>query len=64
MAAHKNVKGEKKWWYDLGALGIVCLFFLVLDYYSTGRVSWSVYPIAAVVFFVGGFKLLDTFGRN
>ena len=58
MAAHKHEKGEKKWRYDFGALGIVCLFFLALDFYSTGRISWSIYPIAAVAIFVGGFKLL------
>jgi hypothetical protein len=44
--------------------GDVLSFFAGIDVYTNGRITWSVWPIAAILFFGVGFTLLDRFGRE
>ena len=57
-------KGPKKWWYDIAVMIMICVFFVGLDVYQNGRITWSVWPVAAVLFFGVGFALLNKFGRE
>ena len=57
-------KGAKKWWYKIAAMIMFCIFFVGIDVYTNGRITWSVWPVAAVLFFGVGFTLLDRFGRE
>jgi hypothetical protein len=57
-------KGGKKWWYGIAAMGMFCIFFLGMDVMLNGRITWSVWPVAAVLFFGVGFTLLNKFGRE
>ena len=57
-------KGKKKWWYGVAFMGMFCIFFLGMDYMMNGRITWSVWPVAAVLFFGVGFSLLNKFGRE
>jgi uncharacterized membrane protein YhaH (DUF805 family) len=57
-------KGEKKWWYGIGFMGMFCVFFLGMDFMQNGKITWSVWPVAAVLFFCVGFTLLNKFGRE
>ena len=57
-------KGQKKWWYGIAVMLMICIFFLGLDIITTGKITWSVYPVAAVLFFGVGFTLLNRFGRE
>ncbi len=65
MARKHAVAGRKrkKWWYGLGAAFIVVLFFLGFDFLTSGSLTWSVWPIGAVIFFAVMFTLLNRFGR-
>ncbi len=56
-------KGRKKWWYGIAVMLMVAVFFLGIDFMMNGRITWSVWPVAAVLFFGVGFSLLDKFGR-
>jgi hypothetical protein len=55
--------GEKKWWYGIAIMIMFCVFFLGMDFLMTGKATWSVWPVAAVLFFGVGFSLLNKFGR-
>jgi hypothetical protein len=57
-------KGEKKWWYGIAFMGMFCVFFLGMDFMLNGKITWSVWPVAAVLFFGVGFTLLNKFGRE
>jgi protein-S-isoprenylcysteine O-methyltransferase Ste14 len=57
-------KGAKKWWYQIAVMCMVCVFFVGIDVYQNGRITWSVWPVAAVLFFGVGFTLLNKFGRE
>jgi len=57
-------KGAKKWWYGIAVMVMICIFFIGMDIYQNGRITWSVRPVAAVLFFGVGFTLLDKFGRE
>jgi len=57
-------KGEKKWWFGIASGLILIFFFLFVDFLTTGRISWSLWPIGAVVFFWVAFALLNKFGRE
>jgi hypothetical protein len=57
-------KGEKKWWYQIAVMIMICVFFFGIDLYSNGRITWSVWPVAAILFFGVGFSLLNKFGRE
>ena len=57
-------KGQPKWWYGIAVAVMICVFFLGMDIYHNGRITWSVWPVAAVLFFGVGFTLLNKFGRE
>jgi membrane protein YdbS with pleckstrin-like domain len=57
-------KGEKKWWYGIAMMLMFCVFFLGMDFLMTGKITWSVWPVAAVIFFGVGFTLLNKFARE
>ncbi|MFA4825269.1 MAG: hypothetical protein WC593_08945 [Methanoregula sp.] len=57
-------KSEKKWWYGIAVMVMICVFFVGMDVYSNGRITWSVWPVGAVLFFGVGFSLLNRFGRE
>ncbi len=57
-------KGQKKWWYGIAVLLMICIFLAGMDYVRTGSITWSVWPVAAVLFFGVGFSLLNRFGRK
>jgi hypothetical protein len=56
--------GKKKWWYSLGVMGLLCIFFLGMDLVQNQRITWSIWPVAAILFFGVGFSLLNKFGRD
>lgn len=64
MAEGRRGRGQKKWWYGIAAMLFICVFFLGMDYSTSGRITWSVWPVAAVLFFGVGFSLLNKFGRE
>jgi uncharacterized membrane protein YhaH (DUF805 family) len=57
-------RGRKKWWYGIGVVVILCVFFIGMDVAQHGTITWSVWPVAAVLFFGVGFTLLNKFGRQ
>ena len=59
-----KTKGDKKWWYQIVVIIMFCIFFVGIDVYQNGRISWSVWPVAAFLFFGVGFSLLNKFGRE
>ncbi|HII98961.1 MAG TPA: hypothetical protein HA272_06880 [Methanoregula sp.] len=56
--------GEKKWWYQIAVMVMICVFFVGIDVYHNHAITWSVWPVAAVLFFGVGFSLLNRFGRE
>ncbi len=60
----KEKKGRKKWWYDIAAGGILIAFFLGMDYITTGSITWSIWPIGAILFFWIAYRLLNLVGRE
>lgn len=56
--------GGKKWWYQIVVSVMICVFCLGIDVYSNGRITWSVWVVAAVLFFGVGFALLNKFGKE
>jgi hypothetical protein len=56
--------GKPKWWYGSAVSVMICAFFIGMDVYQNGRITWSVWPVAAVLFFGVGFSLLNKFGRE
>jgi hypothetical protein len=56
--------GRKKWWYGIAMAAMICAFLIGMDVYGNGRITWSVWPVAAVLFFGVGFALLNRFGRE
>ena len=59
-----KTKGAKKWWYQIAVMIMICIFFVGIDVFQNGRITWSVWPVAAVLFFGVGFSLLNKFGRE
>ncbi len=57
-------KGQPKWWYGIAVAVMICIFFIVMDVYMNGKITWSVWPVAAVLFFGIGINLLNKFGRE
>lgn len=57
-------KGRKKWWYNIAVFCIICVFLLVLDIATSGRITWSIYPVAAILFLGIAFCLLNRFGTE
>jgi hypothetical protein len=57
-------RGAKKWWYQIAVMCMICIFFVGIDVYQNHRITWSVWPVAAVLFFGVGFTLLNRFGRE
>jgi uncharacterized membrane protein YhaH (DUF805 family) len=56
--------GRKKWWYGIAMMAMFSVFFIGIDVYSNGRITWSIWPIVAILFFGIGFTLLNKFGRE
>jgi uncharacterized membrane protein YhaH (DUF805 family) len=56
--------GKKKWWYGIVMMLMFCVFFLGMDFMMSGKITWSIWPVAAVLFFGVGFTLLNKFGRE
>ncbi|WP_292416567.1 hypothetical protein [Methanoregula sp.] len=56
--------GGKKWWYGIAVMLLISVFLLGMDFMMNGRITWSVWPVAAVLFFGVGFSLLNKFGRE
>ena len=59
-----NGKGKKKWWYGIAVMAMFCIFFIGLDVYNNHAITWSIWVVAAFLFFGVGFTLLDKFGRE
>jgi uncharacterized membrane protein YhaH (DUF805 family) len=59
-----GIRGRKKWWYGIVVMLMICMFFLGMDFMINGKITWSVWPVAAVLFFGVGFTLLNKFGRE
>jgi drug/metabolite transporter (DMT)-like permease len=59
-----GAQGQPKWWYGIAVAIMICAFFVGMDIYNNGRITWSVWPVAAVLFFGVGFALLNRFGRE
>jgi hypothetical protein len=57
-------KGEKKWWYGIGVMAMFCIFFIGIDVYNNQTITWSIWVVAAFLFFGVGFTLLNKFGRE
>ena len=57
-------KGQPKWWYGIAVSVMICVFFLGMDIHSNGKITWSIWPVAAVLFFGVGFSVLNKFGRD
>jgi hypothetical protein len=57
-------KGEKKWWYGIAVMAMFCIFFIGLDVYNNHTITWSIWVVAAFLFFGVGFTLLNKFGRE
>jgi hypothetical protein len=57
-------KGQPKWWYGIAVAVMICAFFIGIDVYHNHTITWSVWPVAAVLFFGVGFTLLNKFGRE
>jgi hypothetical protein len=57
-------KGQPKWWYGIAVSVMICTFFIGMNIYQDGKITWSVWPVAAVLFFGVGFTLLNKFGRE
>lgn len=56
--------GGKKWWYGIAVMLLISVFLLGMDFMMNSRITWSVWPVAAVLFFGVGFSLLNKFGRE
>lgn len=56
--------GKKKWWYGIGVMCILCVFFIGMDLVQNKSITWSIWPVAAILFFGIGFSLLNRFGRE
>jgi len=56
--------GRKKWWFGIGVMLLISVFFLGMDLLMNGRITWSIWPVAAILFFGVGFTLLNKFGRE
>lgn len=59
-----GAKGQPKWWYSIAVMVMICVFFAGIDFYHNGRITWSVWPIAALLFFGVGFTILNKVGRE
>lgn len=57
-------EGKKKWWYGIALILMFCVFFLGMDFFMNGKITWSVWPVGAFLFFGVGFTLLNRFGRE
>ena len=57
-------KGQPKWWYGIAVAVMICIFFIGMDMYMNGKITWSVWPVAAVLFFGVGINLLNKCGRE
>jgi uncharacterized protein (DUF983 family) len=56
--------GKKKWWFNIAAMGIICIFLIAIDVIQTGRITWSVLPVAAILILGVAFSLLRKFGTE
>lgn len=57
-------RGEKKWWYGIAVMAMFSLFFMGMDYSQNHTITWSIWVVAAFLFFGVGFTLLNKFGRG
>jgi hypothetical protein len=64
MEDARHGKGEKKWWYGIAVMAMFCLFFIGMDVYTNHAITWSVWVVAAFLFFGVGFTFLNRFGRE
>ena len=58
-AAKADNGGKRRWWYNLGVVLLICAFLIFMDYATFGSITWSVYPVAAVLLFGIGFSIAD-----
>jgi hypothetical protein len=45
-------------------MAMVCIFCIGLDVYDNHAITWSVWVVAACLFFGAGFTVLNRFGRE
>jgi len=57
-------RGTKKWWYGTALMAMFCIFFVGIDLYRNHTVTWSVWVVAAFLFFGVGFTFLNKYGRE
>jgi len=48
----------RAWWYPIGVWVILAAFFVFIDVATTGRITWSVWPVGILGIFMLGFPLL------
>jgi hypothetical protein len=53
-----------EWWPGIGVVVRIAVFLLILDVGQNGEITWSFWPLVAVLFFGVGFALLNRFGRE
>lgn len=56
--------GPKKWWYSIAVMAMFCIFFVGMDVYHNHTVTWSIWVVAAFLFFGVGFTALNKFGQE
>lgn len=64
MRDSMGATGPKKWWYQIAVGIMICVFFIGIDFYHNHTITWSIWPVAAVLFFGVGFTLLNKFGSE
>jgi hypothetical protein len=53
-----------KWWYGIVVAMMICAFCIRIDVYPHEAITWSVWPVAADLYFGEDFPLLNKFGRD
>ena len=56
--------GPKKWWYSIAVMAMFCIFFVGMDVYHNHTVTWSIWVVAAFLFFGVGFTVLNKLGQE
>lgn len=49
---------ERAWWYPIGVWVILAAFSVLVDLATSGRITWSPWPVGILGIFLVGFTLL------
>jgi hypothetical protein len=65
FSALELMKGKQRpLWYDVIMTIVLGAFILVVDFVTTGTLTWSKWPAVAILVFGIGFALLERLGRS